>query len=102
MDGRDKKLAWTTTYYPNEFDPKSEKFQTFHDDYDKISVIDADYCHKIIESVYKLVTDFHMKDVKFCDMHFIKYIGKFKLLVWTDVSTLTFHLKFVEISTLNA
>ena len=98
MDESVKKLAWTTTYYPNEFDPKSDKSQSFHENYSKISDNEAEYCHDIIESVYNLVTDFHIKGVKFCDMHFIKYVGKFKLLIWTDVSTLTFHFKFVEIS----
>ena len=51
MDESVKRLAWTTTYYPNEFDPKSDKSQSFHENYSKISDNEAEYCHDIIECI---------------------------------------------------
>ena len=78
------------------YDPNSDKNKTFDDNYSKISEDDADSCHHIINSVYSIVTDFYSKNVKFCDMHFIKYIGGFRLMVFVDVNNQSFHIKFEE------
>ena len=96
MDERNTKIIWKIIYYPNEFDPKSDKTQTFNDNFASISEDDADFCNSIISSVYVLVTDFSQKNIKFCDMHFVKYMGKYQLSIWIDVNNETFNVKFIK------